>query len=105
MKFTRETLKRMLRTFLQAVIGFIATTGISVLVTNDYKLTENIVYGVIGSAIAAGIAAVMNLEHSQPTTDYTDTNIDNDIENVEILNSSDHIPDITIPNDDHSAVG
>lgn len=62
MKFTKETARRMLRTFLQAAAGFLATTGITVLATNDYNVTKSILIGLVGSAIAAGIAAVMNLE-------------------------------------------
>lgn len=62
MKFTKETLRRTVRTFLQAACGFLATTGIATLINNDYAVTKNIVLGLIGSAVSAGIAAVMNLE-------------------------------------------
>lgn len=62
MKFTRETLRRTLRTFLQAACGFLATQGIAILMNNDYNVTRNIAIGLIGSAVSAGIAAVMNLE-------------------------------------------
>ena len=64
MKFTKETAYRMFRTFVQAAAGFLATTGISVFVTNDYNVSKNIIFGLIGSAIAAGLAAVMNLENN-----------------------------------------
>lgn len=62
MKFTKETLRRTLRTFLQAACGFLATQGMAVLATNDYNVAKNILIGLIGSAVSAGIAAVMNLE-------------------------------------------
>lgn len=62
MKITKETIRRTVRTFLQAAAGFLATTGISVLVTNDYSITKDIILGIAGSALAAGVAAVMNLE-------------------------------------------
>lgn len=64
MKFTKETARRMLRTFIQAAAGFLATTGISVFATNDYNVSKNIIIGLIGSAVAAGMAAVMNLEEN-----------------------------------------
>ena len=62
MKFTRETLRRTLRTFLQAACGFFATQGVAILISNDYNVSKNIILGLIGSAVSAGIAAVMNLE-------------------------------------------
>ena len=62
MKFTKETWRRAGRTFLQAACGFLATTGVATLVSNDYNVSKNIILGLIGSAISAGIAAVMNLE-------------------------------------------
>ena len=83
MKFTKETLRRTLRTFLQAVAGFLATTGLSIFVTNDYNVSKNIIIGVIGSAVAAGMAAVMNLEENidlednQKSESKGDFNVDN----------------------------
>lgn len=65
MKFTKETLRRTLRTFLQAACGFLATQGMAVLATNDYNVAKNILIGLIGSAVSAGIAAVMNLESGE----------------------------------------
>lgn len=75
MKFTKETAYRMFRTFIQAAAGFLATTGISVFVTNDYNVSKNIIFGLIGSAIAAGLAAVMNLENNDSNGDK-DTPVD-----------------------------
>ena len=77
MKFTKETLRRMLRTFLQAAFGFLASTGIAVLTTNEYNVSRSVIIGLLGSALAAGMAAVMNLE--QPTSDNAE-----DIEGDEI---------------------
>lgn len=62
MKFTKETGRRSMRTFLQASCGFLATTGIATLISHDYDITKEIAFGLIGSAVSAGIAAVMNLE-------------------------------------------
>lgn len=62
MKFTKETCRRSLRTFLQASCGFLATTGLATFIHHDYDVTKEIVFGLVGSAVSAGIAAVMNLE-------------------------------------------
>lgn len=67
MKFTKETLRRALRTFFQAVVGFLSSTCIAVLATNDYNVSKNIMIGLLGSAISTGLAAVMNLESSNST--------------------------------------
>ena len=58
----KETIRRALRTFMQAAVGYIVT-NVAVL-TAGYQegtLTKTIVVGFACSAIAAGIAAVMNL--------------------------------------------
>lgn len=54
---SKEPVKRALRTFIQAAAGFVAVN----LVTLDFTAT-NAVKGFIISAIAAGIAAAMNIE-------------------------------------------
>lgn len=53
-----ECVKRSVRTFLQAAVGVFTTA----LASGEYQLTEWRTWGVTlgGSAIAAGIAAVMN---------------------------------------------
>lgn len=81
-RFTKTTLKRALRTFLQAVIGFVATTGVSVMISNDYRLTENLVFGLIGSALAAGIAAIMNLEEVNQILDDEEIESDEEVEAI-----------------------
>ena len=62
MKFTKETLRRAARTFLQTAIGYIAVNVAVV----DFTATDEVLYssltGLIVSAIAAGIAAIMNAE-------------------------------------------
>jgi hypothetical protein len=61
MKFTRQTLKRMLRTFFQTAIGVVAV-GIS---TVDFTAISAAKTGLIAlgaSAFSAGISALMNLE-------------------------------------------
>ena len=54
---SKEPVKRALRTFIQAAAGFVAVN----VVTLDFTAT-NAVKGFIISAIAAGIAAAMNIE-------------------------------------------
>ena len=60
--FTKETLRRMGRTFLQAAISYIAVNVAIV----DFNATEDVLksalIGLGVSALSAGIAAVMNLE-------------------------------------------
>lgn len=74
----------MLRTFIQAAAGFLATTGISVLVSNDYNVSKNIIVGLIGSAVAAGMAAVMNLEDNNSSGDSSSPFDDMKIEESEV---------------------
>lgn len=64
MKFTKETLKRALRTFLQTAIAYIAV-NIAVIDFTEKKAAESAVIGLIISAVAAGLAAVMNLEKKE----------------------------------------
>lgn len=62
MKFTKETLRRVLRTFMQAFVASVCIT----ITTVDFSAGRDIIKaGLISVAtggLAAGIAAVMNLE-------------------------------------------
>ena len=62
MKFTKETLRRAGRTFLQAAIGYIVANVTFI----DFTATDEVLYsaliGLAVSAIAAGVAAIMNVE-------------------------------------------
>ena len=62
MKFTKETLKRMLRTFLQAAIACIVAGFATIDFSNEKEVIKSAIFGLCGSAIAAGIAAVLNLQ-------------------------------------------
>ena len=65
MKFTKETARRALRTFIQAAVGFIASNvvlQVSGVAWDDISTIKSAVIGLIASALAAGAAAVMNLE-------------------------------------------
>ena len=62
MKFTKETWKRVIRTFWQACLGYV----IAVAPTLNWGAGENLKNTLIGigcSAIAAGFSALANLEN------------------------------------------
>ena len=65
MKFTKETFYRALRTFFQAALGFIAASGAAVFSEDGSSGARSAVIALAGSAAAAGIAAVMNLESEE----------------------------------------
>lgn len=65
---SKEPVKRALRTFVQAVAGYIVVN----VVTLDFS-SNNAVKGFITAAIAAGIAAAMNIKK----TDESGENDDN----------------------------
>ena len=64
-KFTRECLRRTLRTFLQTAIGYLIT-NISLALTGidfaDGDVLKNTLMGLAVSALSAGAAAVMNMK-------------------------------------------
>ena len=60
MKFTKETAKRMLRTFVQAFLGYVVA-NLAFFDFTDDTIGKRAVIGFVLSAVAAGIAAVMNL--------------------------------------------
>ncbi len=65
MKITKETLRRAGRTFLQAAIPYIATNICIVDFSQPKEIVTSAIVGLIVSAGAAGIAAVMNLEKTE----------------------------------------
>lgn len=64
MKFTTETAKRALRTFIQAAIAYIAV-NLPIIDFEAKEMLKSAVIGLIVSAVAAGIAAVMNLQTNE----------------------------------------
>ena len=54
---SKEPIRRAIRTFIQAAAGFVAVNVVTLDIT-----AENAIKGLIISAIAAGIAAAMNIE-------------------------------------------
>lgn len=66
MKFTKESARRALRTFIQAFLGVLAT-NVTYLSTLDWELDTKtivitIVAQVVAPALSAGLAALMNME-------------------------------------------
>ena len=59
---TKETLNRAGRTFIQAAAAYIIANIAIVDFNSDKQIVKSAVAGLITSAVAAGIAAVMNLD-------------------------------------------
>ena len=62
MKFTKETLRKALRTFIQAFVAYLIVALPNVDFTVEDSVLKSTMLGLCASAIAAGLAAVMNLE-------------------------------------------
>lgn len=66
MKFTKETLRRALRTFIQTAAAYVGAN----LCVIDFSASKDVVhsalFGLLVSAAAAGLAAIMNLEKKEP---------------------------------------
>ena len=62
MRFTKETWRRALRTFLQAAVSYIAVNLCVVDFAAEGEVLTSALIGLGASALAAGLAAVMNLE-------------------------------------------
>ena len=65
MRFTNETFKRMLRTFIQAVIGYIVANLAIVDYSSGRDVAISALIGLCVSAFAAGLSAVMNLQKKE----------------------------------------
>ena len=62
MKFTKETFRRMFRTFLQAAIACIVANLALIDFSSDKDVARSALLGLLVSAVAAGLSAVMNLQ-------------------------------------------
>ena len=69
MKFTKETWRRALRTFIQVAVSYIAANLCVVDFTAEGEVLGSAIMGLVISALAAGIAAVMNLQKPEVTTE------------------------------------
>lgn len=61
-KFSKETFRRAVRTFLQAALAYIAVNLVVVDFGNGREAVRTALLGLAVSAGAAGLAAAMNLE-------------------------------------------
>lgn len=69
MKFTKETVKRTARTFLQAALAYIAVNLVAVDLSSGKDVLKSALIGLGVSAVSAGIAAAMNLQSNTETTE------------------------------------
>lgn len=69
MRFTKESVKRALRTFLQAVIAYICVHVVLIDFSDQSESLKIVLIGLGVSAVAAGLSAVMNLEKKEETDD------------------------------------
>ena len=65
MKFTKETLHRALRTFLQAALAYIAVNLAAVDFASGREAARSALLGLAVCAVAAGLSAAMNLERKE----------------------------------------
>lgn len=69
MKFTKETWRRVLRTFWQAFFASVVGTMALVDFSDKDALMRSVVFAVVVPALAAGLAAIMNLEQGDGQDD------------------------------------
>ena len=72
MKFTKETWRRALRTLVQTAVAYIAANLCVVDFSAEGEVLTSALVGLGVSALAAGIAAVMNLEKSETTEEVVE---------------------------------
>lgn len=65
MKFTKETWRRALRTLIQTAVAYVAANLCVVDFTAEGEVLTSALVGLGVSALAAGIAAVMNLQKKE----------------------------------------
>lgn len=77
MRFTKETARRALRTFLQAFVSYIAVNIVAInFYEEDTEVLKSALIGLAISALAAGLAAVMNLERVDSTEYLEDEEVE-----------------------------
>ncbi len=80
MKFTKETLMKTLRTFIQSALAYII---VGLAAFDNWEDWRTGVIGLAISAIAAGLCAVMNLESKPARITYDDDDDDYDYDDYE----------------------
>lgn len=76
----KNTVKRALRTFFQAALGYLVAAlggGLTGLYDAEGKISRVAVGGLVVSAVAAGLAALMNLPEKAQETESVDTETEN----------------------------
>lgn len=74
-KATKETFRRVLRTFLQAALGVISGGIANLALAGSSKELKTSIAILVGTAVTAGLTAAMNLE-TVPTTTASDNTKD-----------------------------
>ena len=77
MCFTKNCLKRALRTFLQTALGYILANLALFLTGTDFanaEMWKSAVCGLLVSSVSAGLSAVMNLEKKEERADHETNN-------------------------------
>lgn len=64
-KFTKETLRRAARTFIQAAVSYIAVNLVIVNFGESKEVIKSAVIGLAVSVLSAGVAVVMNLQKEE----------------------------------------
>lgn len=67
MHLTKDGIDRVLKTFIQAALAYIAVNFALVDFSNDNETLKTALTGLLVSAAAAGLAAAMNLEKKENT--------------------------------------
>lgn len=67
MKLKDDALKRIIKTFFQAFISTLTVEIVTVDFTGEKSVIKSALYTIAISCLAAGLAAVMNLEKKYPT--------------------------------------
>lgn len=67
----KETIRRALRTFIQAAVGYIATNLVCIVSSDaqNFDYIKTALGGLCVSAIAAGLAAIMNMPKNTTKTE------------------------------------
>lgn len=65
MKFTNETLVRSARTFVQSALAYVMVNAVYLNLSGDNLTLKSTLVGFFVSAIAAGLAGIMNLEEEE----------------------------------------
>lgn len=69
MKFTKTTLKRAAKTFIQSAVSYLVVSLAAVDFSTDSTALRTVLLGLCVSAVSSGLAAVMNLEKKRDQND------------------------------------